>query len=73
MAGLALIWRNASPEEQATLRRLAEPLSGGAGPAHPGRRSAIRLAIAGLLILGGGGLAGLGAPAAWPCCARWAG
>ncbi len=55
VAGLTLIWRNASPEEQATLRRLAEPLSGGASPAHPGRRSAIRLTIAGLLILGGAG------------------
>ena len=55
VAGLALIWRNASPEEQATLRRLAEPLSGGAGAAHPGRRSAIRLTLAGLLMLGGAG------------------
>ena len=57
VAGLALIWRNASPDEQATLRRLAEPLSA-AGPgrsARPGRRSAIRLTIAGLLIFGGAG------------------
>jgi signal transduction histidine kinase len=55
VAGLALIWRNASPEEQATLRRLAEPLSGASGPARPGRRSAIRLTIAGLLVFGGAG------------------
>ncbi len=57
VAGLALIWRNASPDEQATLRRLAEPLSA-AGPgrsARPGRRSAIRLTIAGLLVFGGAG------------------
>ncbi len=55
VAGLTLIWRNASPEEQATLRRLAEPLSGAAGPGRPGRRSAIRLTVAGVLILGGAG------------------
>ena len=55
VAGLALIWRNASPEEQVTLRRLAEPLSGAAGPARPGRRSAIRLTVAGLLVFGGAG------------------
>ena len=52
VAGLALIWRNASVEEQATLRRLAEPLS---GAARPGRRSAIRLTVAGLLVFGGAG------------------
>ena len=59
VAGLALIWRNASPDEQATLRRLAEPLgAAGAGagrPGRPGRRSAIRLTIAGLLVFGGAG------------------
>jgi signal transduction histidine kinase len=55
VAGLALIWRNASVEEQATLRRLVEPLSGAAGPARPGRRSAIRLTVAGLLVFGGAG------------------
>jgi signal transduction histidine kinase/phage shock protein PspC (stress-responsive transcriptional regulator) len=57
VAGLALIWRNASPDEQATLRRLAEPLgAAGAGrPGRPGRRSAIRLGVAALLIFGGAG------------------
>jgi len=55
VAGFTLIWRNASPDEQATLRRLAEPLSGVAGPARPTRRSAIRLTIAGLLVCGGAG------------------
>jgi signal transduction histidine kinase len=54
VAGLALIWRNASPDEQATLRRLAEPL-GAAGAGRPGRRSAIRLTLAGLLVFGGAG------------------
>jgi signal transduction histidine kinase len=62
VAGLTLIWRNASPDEQATLRRLAEPLS--AAAASPVRReggrggrrgSAIRLGIAGVLIFGGAG------------------
>ena len=52
VAGLALIWRNASPEEQVTLRRLAEPLSS-AGPVRPSRRAAIRLTVAGLLVFGG--------------------
>jgi len=54
VAGLTLIWRNASAEEQATLRRLAEPVSG-AGVVRPGRRSAIRLTIAGVLVFGGAG------------------
>jgi signal transduction histidine kinase len=55
VAGLALIWRNASPDEQATLRRLVEPLSAVAGPARPNRRSAIRVTVAGLLVFGGAG------------------
>ena len=55
VAGLTLIWRNASPDEQATLRRLAEPLSAAASPVRPDRRSAIRLALAGLFIFGGAG------------------
>jgi signal transduction histidine kinase len=58
VAGLALIWRNASPDEQATLRRLVEPLSAaGAGPGRgrAGRRSVIRVALAGLLVFAGAG------------------
>ena len=55
VAGLVLIWRNASPEEQATLRRLAEPLGAAAGPQTRTRWSAIRLGIAALLIVGGAG------------------
>ncbi len=54
VAGLVLIWRNGSGEEQATLRRLAEPL-GAAGPGARTRWSAIRLTIAGLLVFGGAG------------------
>jgi signal transduction histidine kinase len=53
VAGLVLIWRNATPDEQATLRRLAEPLGAAAGPAKPGRRSAIRLTVAGMMVFGG--------------------
>jgi len=55
VAGLVLIWRNSSPEEQATLRRLAEPLGAAASPAARTRWSAVRLGIAALLILGGAG------------------
>ncbi len=59
VAGLVLIWRNAPPEEQATLRHLVEPLEAAAGATtreggRGGRRgSALRLAIAGLLLVGG--------------------
>ncbi len=53
VAGLVLIWRNASPDEQATLRHYAEPLSAATGAAAPNRRSAIRLTIAGLLVISG--------------------
>jgi signal transduction histidine kinase len=55
VAGLTLIWRNASPDEQATLRRLVEPLSAAASPQGANRRSAIRLGIAAVLIFGGAG------------------
>ena len=59
VAGLALIWRNAPEDEQETIRRLTEPLLGGAGTrlgmAGPGKRSATvaRAALAGLLLIGG--------------------
>jgi signal transduction histidine kinase len=54
IAGLALIWRNGAEEDQATLRHLLEPL-GAAAPdgVTPNRRSALRLAIAGVLLAGG--------------------
>jgi len=52
LAGLVLVWRNASPEELALLRRLAEPLLAGA---RDGGRSRIRLrlVIAGVLLVTG--------------------
>jgi len=53
VAGLVLIWRNAPAQEQATLRRLAEPLQSGAGPAQRKRRSQIRMTIAVVLLIGG--------------------
>ncbi|MGH3407230.1 MAG: hypothetical protein ACRDRJ_32730 [Streptosporangiaceae bacterium] len=57
-AGLVLIWRNASPEEQGTLQRLVEPLQSAAGPPGPAgkkRRTRIRMAIAFVLLLAGVG------------------
>jgi signal transduction histidine kinase/phage shock protein PspC (stress-responsive transcriptional regulator) len=52
LAGIVLIWRNAGPEEQATLRRYAGPLL---ELAEGGKRSRIilRVAISGLLLIGG--------------------
>ena len=58
VAGLALIWRNAPEQEQASLRRVLEPL--GASPA-PGTRKAgragrgvvLRLIISGVLLAAG--------------------
>ena len=55
VAGLVLIWRNAAPDEQATLRRLVEPLEAAAGGQRRGRGTAIRLAVASLLLAGGVG------------------
>jgi signal transduction histidine kinase len=55
VAGLVLIWRNGSPDEQATLRRLAEPLGAATGPAARTRWSAIRLTVAAVLVFGGAG------------------
>jgi signal transduction histidine kinase len=57
VACLALIWRNAAPEEQETMRRLVEPLGSisGVGPAgkHARRSTALRLAL-GVVLVGGG-------------------
>jgi signal transduction histidine kinase len=52
LAGIVLIWRNAPADEQAVIRRLAEPLLSMAGE---GKRSTIglRAAIASLLLAGG--------------------
>jgi signal transduction histidine kinase len=54
-AGLVLIWRNATPEEQATLRRLTEPLGSAPNPAARTRWSVIRLSVAAVLVFGGAG------------------
>ncbi len=48
-AALVLIWRNAPAAEQATLQRLAEPLRGLA-EGQGGKRTVLRLAIAGVLL-----------------------
>jgi signal transduction histidine kinase len=51
VAGIVLIWRNA-PDEQATMRQLAEPLlsvTGGEGRS----RTMLRVLLAGLLLVGG--------------------
>jgi signal transduction histidine kinase len=53
VAGLALIWRNAPEDEQATLRHLLEPLGVVTNDVKPNRRSALRLVIAGALLAGG--------------------
>jgi signal transduction histidine kinase/phage shock protein PspC (stress-responsive transcriptional regulator) len=50
VAGIVLIWRNAPPDEQAVLRRLAEPLLGLAGGGTR-RRPVLRAAIAALLLI----------------------
>jgi signal transduction histidine kinase len=51
-AGAVLVWRNASPREQATLRRLVEPVASTAGGSGR-RRLLLRLTTALLLVLGG--------------------
>ena len=50
---LALIWRNAAPDEQETMRRLVEPLSGvgGVGAERNRRATAIRLTVSLVLLL----------------------
>jgi signal transduction histidine kinase len=55
LSGLVLIWRNAPPEEQETLRRLIEPLETAAGPGTGSRWSALRLVLASALLIGGVG------------------
>ena len=53
VAGLALIWRNGAPEDQATLRHLLEPLGAATDDVKPSRRSAWRLVIAAVLLAAG--------------------
>jgi signal transduction histidine kinase len=52
VAGIVLIWRNAPADEQATMRRLAEPLSGWS-EGHSRRRTVIRVSIVSLLLVSG--------------------
>jgi len=61
LAGLVLIWRNASHQEQAVMRRLAEPIVGGplgSPGSGSGRRSRfrLRLIVASLLLIVGLGI-----------------
>jgi len=55
VAGLVLIWRNAPADEQATLRRLLEPVETAADSSARGKWSALRLVLAGALLVGGVG------------------
>lgn len=54
LAGLTLIWRNADPDEQATLKRLVEPLEAAAGGGSGNRKFVtIRVIAAGVLLITG--------------------
>src|SRR5579859_1307510 len=55
LAGLTLIWRNGSAAEQASLRRIAEPLGTATSGVARGRWSIARLGLATALMLGGAG------------------
>ena len=55
VAALTLIWRNAPPEEQATLRRMAEPLGAATASATGNKWSVGRIVVALGLMIGGGG------------------
>lgn len=52
LAGLVLIWRNASPAEQTALRRLAEPLIGDSTGGRPSK-TGLRIAIGTVLLVAG--------------------
>ena len=53
---LALLWRNASPAERDTMRRLIEPLGAfsGAAGTHTAKRATVLRIIGGLVLLGAG-------------------
>jgi len=55
LAGLTLIWRNADPDEQATLKRLVQPLeaAAGGGGGNSKRAVVIRVAVAAVLLVTG--------------------
>jgi signal transduction histidine kinase len=54
LAGLVLIWRNASPQETVRLRRIADALAGAAEGS--GKRLKLRVVVAIMLIIAGVGL-----------------
>ena len=51
-AGVVLIWRNATADEQVTMRHLAEPLAGLTG-GKGRRRTIVRMSVAGVLLISG--------------------
>ena len=51
-AGIVLIWRNATADEQETMRHLAEPLAGLTG-GKGRRRTVVRMSIAAVLLVSG--------------------
>jgi signal transduction histidine kinase len=53
VAGLVLIWRNAPADEQITLRRLVEPLESATGSPRANRGAALRVVVAGVLLISG--------------------
>ncbi|HEY1624534.1 MAG TPA: PspC domain-containing protein [Streptosporangiaceae bacterium] len=53
VAGLTLIWRNAPEEEQASLKRMVEPLEAAAGGSSRGKLSVARIVLAGVLLIAG--------------------
>lgn len=55
-AGLVLIWRNASPAEQATMHAFTQPLLGSMDKRSARSRFGLRLLIAGVLLISGLGV-----------------
>jgi signal transduction histidine kinase len=53
IAGLTLIWRNAPGEEQASLKRMVEPLEAAAGGTFGSKLSVARIVLAGALLIAG--------------------
>jgi signal transduction histidine kinase len=53
IAGLTLIWRNSSAEEQASLKRMVEPLEAAAGGTSGSKLSMARIVLAGVLLIAG--------------------
>jgi signal transduction histidine kinase len=53
IAGLTLIWRNSPAEEQASLKRMVEPLEAAAGGTSGSKLSVARIVLAGALLIAG--------------------